>query len=335
MADSWRELVAGFDQAEPPLDLQRLVEQREAKLRPRPRPARGLRRPAAWIAAGGGAVLVIAALALAAHSRSDNPAPAPVAGDVTHVPLGLLRQAFAPRPYYKPLVLNVIRDPSLGVSIPRPQAKLASDQTLDSAWVSETSDLHLIWKSGVAETVRPFTCACTVAQFMSRFPHDFTRLTVAGEPAIAHASMPRHRAFIGPESRVQERYGAPASVELIRQGLMIVLYRYGAHALPGLIDTARTITAGQTDAPKVTLPQAIGIAQRHWRQPPARISALYLPNGTPGYPVPLWVIYLIGGKICLLTHMGPGGCGSHWIGVNINATTGKPHGEGNGDTPAL
>jgi hypothetical protein len=335
MADSWRELVAGFDQAEPPLDLQRLVEQREAKLRPRPTPARTLRRPAAWIAAAAGAVLVVAALALAAHSRSDTPTPAPVAGDVIQVPLTLLRQSFAPRPYYKPLVRNVILDPSLGVSMPRPQAKLASDRTLDSAWVSETSDLHLIWKSGVAETVRPFTCACTVSQFMSRFPHDFRRLTVAGEPAIAHVSMPRQRGVIGPETRLQERYGVPASVELIRQGMVIVLYRYGAHALPGLIEAAKTIPAGAADAPKVTLPQAIGIAQRHWGQSPARISALYLPNGTPGYPVPLWVIYLIGGKICLLPHMGPGGCASHWIGVNINATTGKPHGEGNGDTPAL
>jgi hypothetical protein len=277
---------------------------------------------------------VVAALALAAHSRGDSPKPAPTASDATHVRLGLLRQSFAPSGF-KPLVLNVLRDPSLGVSLPRPRSSLASDGTLDSAWVSDTRELNIIWKSGVVETVTPFACKCTVDKFMSRFPHDSARVQVGGAPAIVHVSNTHPPVFLGFESADEARYGVPASVELVRQGLVIVLYRYGAHALPGLIATAKTITARPTAAPKVTLPDAISIAQRQWGQTPARISALYLPNGTPRYPVPLWVVYLIGGKVCIPLMIGPARCGSHWIGVNINATTGKPHGKGTGDTPPL
>jgi hypothetical protein len=77
MADAWRDLVRAFDGVDPPLDLLRRAREREAGLQTTGRRGWPVPHVAGWALAAAGVVVVAAALALAAHSRRDQPAGTP------------------------------------------------------------------------------------------------------------------------------------------------------------------------------------------------------------------------------------------------------------------
>ena len=93
MAEAWRDLLRGFDRADPPLDLRQRVQDREARLQTRPRGWR-VPRAAGWAMAAVGVAAVVAALALAAHSRRDEPTGGPSAVVASPEKLAVLRKSF-------------------------------------------------------------------------------------------------------------------------------------------------------------------------------------------------------------------------------------------------
>jgi hypothetical protein len=154
----------------------------------------------------------------------------------------VLRASFAPQSAYRRLPIERVTAgiPGLPVPLPRPNAALASDTTLDSVWIARNRNAVLIWKSGLVETIQLWRCHCTFASEFRRSPSGFRHLTIGGSPALAHVSDP-HAISIGIETAAMRKYGTAAVVETIRSGLRIVLYQYGAETLPGLLDTARTL----------------------------------------------------------------------------------------------
>jgi hypothetical protein len=240
MADAWRDLVRGFDGVDPPLDLAHRVREREARLQVAQR-RRGLRLPrsAGWALAAIGAAAVVGALALAAHSRRDEPTAGPVVASPAE--LAILRHSFAPGSGWSPYPGTNGSGPTLPFPFPRPDSPLASARNLDSMWVSERY-VVAIWTSGVVEVVTPFQCDCSAARYFQsqRFPAAFSRITIGGEPAVAIAARP-HAILIGPTLPGAHRYGSPSSVQLIRGGLDVEFYQYGAGTLPGLLNVARTL----------------------------------------------------------------------------------------------
>jgi hypothetical protein len=241
MAEPWRDLVRGFDGVDPPLDLLRQVEQREARLEPS-RPRRWhLPRAAGWALAAAGIAVVVVALALAAHSRRSQPA----AGTVTASPeqLAILRRSFSiPTSYHRvPVSSAAAGIPGLPYPLPRPDSPLASDRTLDSVWVANNRNAVLIWKSGVVELVQVWRCHCPLSSAFSRFPPGgFKPLTITGSDAVAIAAG-QPVPSIGPVSPAERKYGTPSAVEMIRSGLSVSLFQYGNGTLPGLIAAARTV----------------------------------------------------------------------------------------------
>lgn len=69
MSEAWRDLIRSVGDVEPPMDLLPSIQQREAALTAKQRSRQRLPRAAGWLLAGTGCVLVLGALALAAHSR--------------------------------------------------------------------------------------------------------------------------------------------------------------------------------------------------------------------------------------------------------------------------
>ncbi|MDT5230010.1 MAG: hypothetical protein QOI39_510 [Mycobacterium sp.] len=86
MSESWRDLVRPFGDVQPSTDLLPGILEREAARSAKRRSYSGLHRVAGWALAGVGVLLVVGALALAAHSRRDSPAanaPPVLTGAVT------------------------------------------------------------------------------------------------------------------------------------------------------------------------------------------------------------------------------------------------------------
>ena len=241
MAEAWRDLVRGFDGVDPPLDLLRQVEQREARQQPS-RPRRWhLPRAAGWALAAAGVAVVVVALALAAHSRRSEPAAGPVTASAER--LAILRRSFGiPASYHRvPLSSAAAGIPGLPFPLPRPNSALASDHSLDSVCVADNRNAVLIWKSGVVEQVQVWRCHCPLSSAFKRFPPGgFKPLTIAGSDAVAiEAGHPVPS--IGAVSPAELKYGTPSAVEMIRSGLSVSLFQYGAGTLPGLIAAARTV----------------------------------------------------------------------------------------------
>src|SRR5262245_25478729 len=93
MAEAWHDLLRGFDRADPPLDLLQRVQDREARLQTT-RGWWGVPRSVAWAMAAAGVAAVVAALALAAHSRRPEPAGGASAVVASPEKLAVLRKSF-------------------------------------------------------------------------------------------------------------------------------------------------------------------------------------------------------------------------------------------------
>ena len=76
---------------------------------------------------------------------------------------------------------------------------------------------------------------------MARTLPPFRYLTIGGSPAVAAPSAPQKRDIIGILTEAQAKYGQPASVQVVRDGLNITLYQYGPNVLPGLIAAAQRL----------------------------------------------------------------------------------------------
>jgi hypothetical protein len=210
-----------------------------------------------------------------------------------------LRESFAiPRWYHRAASIAGVSD-RLPIALVRPDAPLASDASIDSVWVggvktSGASPIVLVWHSGVVETITRWRCNCQAATTLRdmgrRAPFRF--LTLRGAPAITAPSAPLRRGGIGFISRAEEAYGQPASVETVRDGYNVTLYRYGAHAQPGLIAAARTLPLAHTAF--------------RWSGYEAGGAALGAWNGAKGI------------------HVAPQGGATFGIGVALQNVSGKP-----------
>jgi hypothetical protein len=197
-----------------------------------------------WVLAGVGCLLVLGALAVAAHSRGNTPPPKPAAPPVSAAKLAVLRGSFAPNPFYRRRA--TVADASMAVQfgLIRPQSTLASDANLDSMWTSKTHQAALLWTSGVSETISRWACRCDPASSLKKMAKTlppFRYLTIGGSPAIVAPSAPQKRDIIGILTEAQAKYGQPASVEVVRDGLNITLFQYGPNVLPGLIAAAQRL----------------------------------------------------------------------------------------------
>jgi hypothetical protein len=234
--DPWLDLSREFGEPEPPLALRERVLEREQALSPRSR----WRVPAAvgWAGAAVGVVAVAGLLALAAHSRRE--AQSGSALSVSQAKLAVLRKSEAPHQFYRRYASVAAAQAAVGFRLIRPDARLASDANLDSVWASRTYEAVLIWKSGIVEDIQPWDCHCDPSALRSQ-PHGFRYMTLNGWPASTAASEPGKRVMIGPESEAQSKYGVPAVVEVVDNGLDIRLFQYGQNVQPGLLAVAGTL----------------------------------------------------------------------------------------------
>jgi hypothetical protein len=256
LPDPWTDLVRPFGDVQPTTDLLPGILEREARLSTRGGRLRlRLPRAAAWAVAGAGVTVVLAGLALAAHSRQESPAGSPPAPAAK---LAALRHAYAGGLSYHRYDTIAEAEKAIGFTLGRPQATLASDRSLDSIWVSQPSHLAtLIWKSGVVEMIQPWQCHCTPVEQLTRLGRPFRYLTVNGWPAATAPSNPRASVLargLAPNPST-DRYGTPASVEVVQGSLQITLLEFGRGVQPGLLATARTlapVTACRTASCLVT-----------------------------------------------------------------------------------
>jgi hypothetical protein len=231
MAEAWRNLLRGFDEVGPPLDLRQRVQDREARVQTTRRGWR-VPRAAGWAMAAAGVAAVVAALALAAHSRRDEPAAGPSEVVASPEKLAILRKSFTLGSGWSPYPGAATGQTPLPFPVPRPNSPLASSRNLDSIWVTRRA-VVLIWKSGVVERVVPVYAGV-------HFPR--TTISIGGSAAHVRASTPPETTFVGlPPPPAERRYGSPSTVELIRGGLDVTLYQYGPGTLPDLIEVARTL----------------------------------------------------------------------------------------------
>ena len=271
MPESWRDLMRPVGEVEPSIDLLPQIHQREAEL-PVGR-GRGFHLPrlTGWVLAGVGCLLVLGVLVVAAHSRGNAP-PAPAAPVASPAQLRVLRETYANHRFYRPAGSIAELAGRLPIALVRPDAPLASDATVDSVWVSaaEESGAHsiaVIWKSGVVETIERWRCNCEAVASLreggQRKPFHF--LFLRGAPAMSAPSDPAQRGegYLGPLPQATMKYGVPASVETIRDGYNVTLWRYGTDALPGLIAAARTLPLAHT-AFEVYGYEAGGAALGNW-----------------------------------------------------------------------
>jgi hypothetical protein len=257
MSESWRDLVRPVADVEPPMDLLTRITEREATLPVERSPSR-FPRAAGWALAGVGGLLVVGALALAAHSRRDSPvggAPA-----VSAAKLAVLRQSFAPSQSSRRYPSFAKVEAKVGFSVVRPQGRLASDANLDSIWASQTHEVVLIWKSGIVETIKRWNCHCDPTD-LRKLPKPFRYLAIRGWPAATAPSSPGKHIIIGFESSAEARYGVPASVEVVHNGLDVVLFQYGRNVQPGLLAVADSLPA--RPATSLTITYRHGAFQHH------------------------------------------------------------------------
>jgi hypothetical protein len=239
----WDTLLAEVARLEPPSDLGRYVVQRAEQAQGSPASGRGTRPHAKvavrWAAGIVGVVAVVAGLALAAHSRSE---PETVsAPSVSEAKLAVLRQSFAPSQSWRRYASLAEVEAKVGFSVVRPQARLASDANLDSIWAPQTHEVVVIWKSGIVETIKPWNCHCDPTD-LRKEPKPIRYLTINGWPATTAPSSPSKRINqMGIESSAEAKYGVPASVEVVHNGLDVVLYQYGKNVQPGLLAVANTL----------------------------------------------------------------------------------------------
>ncbi len=247
----WDELLAEVARLEPPADVGGYVVRRAEQARTSTSSSRrtppGAGVALRWTAVTVGVVVVLAGLALAAHSRRDDQTGS--APQVSEAKLAVLRQSEAHFARRYPSLSDA--EAAVGFSLVRPQSRLASDANLDSVWASQTHEAVLIWKSGVFETIKPWGCHCDPTA-LRKMPHGFRYLNLNGWPATTAASNPDQRTFIGPESKAQEKYGVPASVEVVNNGLDITLYQYGRNVQPGLLAAADTLPKRPATALTIT-----------------------------------------------------------------------------------
>ena len=161
-----------------------------------------------------------------------------------------MRESFAnPRSFHRAASITAVSD-RLSIARVRPNAPLASDQSIDSVWISSAAtksdrSIVLIWKSGVVETIERWRCNCEAATILRETGHQqpFRFLMLRGAPAMTDASDPgqRGQAMIGPVPPAEIAYGRPATIETIRNGYNITLWQYGAHTQVGLIAAAQTL----------------------------------------------------------------------------------------------
>jgi hypothetical protein len=240
MSESWRYLVRPVADVEPPMDLLTRIAEREATLPVERSPSR-LPRAAGWALAGVGGLLVVGALALAAHSRRDSSAVG--APTVSAAKLAVLRQSFAPSQSSRRYATLAEVEAKVGFSVVRPQGRLASDANLDSIWASQPHEVVLIWKSGVVETIKRWNCHCDPTD-LRKLPKPFRYLAIRGWPAATAPSSPGKLINqLGVESSAEAKYGVPASVEVVHNGLDVVLFQYGRNVQPGLLAVADTLPA--------------------------------------------------------------------------------------------
>jgi hypothetical protein len=318
MPESWRDLMRPVGEVEPTIDLLSQVLQREAALPSRGRSLR-LPRLSGWVRAGVGCLLVLGALAVAAHSRGNTP-PAPAAPVASPAQLRVLRETYANHRFYRPAGSITELAGRLPIALVRPNAPLASDATVDSVWVStaEESGAHsiaVIWKSGVVETIERWRCNCEAVASLreggNRKPFHF--LFLRGAPAMSAPSDPAQRGegYLGPLPEATMKYGVPASVETIRDGYNVTFWRYGAGALPGLMAVARTLPPAQT-AFEVNGYEAGGPALENWNgahgidvrpQGGARFGIGVALKNVTGHPLTITGVHALNGFIRLIgTH---------------------------------
>ena len=322
MSESWRDLMRPVGEVEPSIDLLSRIYQREAEL-PASRPP-GFRLPGltGWVLAGVGCLLVVGVLAVAAHSRGNTP-PAPAAPVASSAKLRVLRETFANPRFYRPAgsIAEVARHSP--IALVRPDAPLASDATVDSVWVStaDMSGAHsiaVIWKSGVVETIERWRCNCEAVASLreggQRKPFHF--LFLRGAPAMSAPSDPAQRGegFLGPIPQATMKYGAPASLETIRDGYNITFWRYGADTLPGLLAAARTLPPAQ-NAFEVNGYEAGGAALGDWNgghgidvrpQGGDQFGIGVAVKNVTGHPLTITGVHAINGFIRLIgTHFRP------------------------------
>jgi hypothetical protein len=244
MSDVMRDLVRPVGDFEPPMDLLIRINERERAL-PEHRARLALPSSMRWILAAAGVALVLGALALAAHSRSNSPTPVAVGPLASSAKLRILRESFAnPQSHHRAgSIAEVAR--RLPIALVRPDAPLASDATIDSVWLGDSGghSVVVIWKSGVVETITRWRCNCEAVAALKQLGHEkpFRFMMLGGAPALIAPSNPAQRVRFGLVSRDTDAYGVPASVETIRDGYNVTFYRYGADALPGLLAAMSTL----------------------------------------------------------------------------------------------
>ncbi len=244
------------------------------------------------------ALVLVLSQALAGCSLGGSAGPSS-AEDASPAKLRILRESFAiPRWYHRASSIAALAR-QFPIALVRPNAPLASDGSIDSAWTgsvnaSGESPIVLVWGSGVVETISRWRCNCEATASLRDMGHraPFRFLILRGAPAITAPSAPLKRGGIGLISRAQVAYGQPASIETVRDGYNITLYQFGAHVQPGLIAAARTLPVAHT-AFRWSGYYAAGAAVGAW-------------NGAKGFEV------------------APQGGATFGIGVALKNVTGKP-----------
>ena len=217
------------------------------------------------------ALLVVAGM-LAGCGVASSSSAAPTVQVAAARKLDLLRASFANSQLFHQAASLTEVSNQLPIAHVRPSTALASDQSLDSVWISKGNTwgehtITLVWKSGVVETIERWRCNCEAAAGLRQMGHEkpFRFLMLRGAPAITAPSNPRANTarWLGPIAPAEAAYGGPASVETIRDGYNITLWQYGAHTQAGLIATAETLPVAHT-AFQVSGYEAGGAALGDW-----------------------------------------------------------------------
>jgi hypothetical protein len=197
-----------------------------------------------------GLAMSVVGVALLSGCAGGGGSAAPAAPAAPPSQLRVLRQSFAnPRMFHRARSLAALSK-TRPITLVRPDSALASDGSIDSAWISDAhlSGAHtivLVWKSGVVETIGRWRCNCQSGPALRRMgrqePSRF--LMLRGAPALTTTSFPGQgtQAMIGLIPLAESRFGRPATVETIRDGYIVTLFRYGLNAQRGLLAAARTL----------------------------------------------------------------------------------------------
>jgi hypothetical protein len=217
------------------------------------------------------ALLVVAGM-LAGCGVASSSSAAPTVPVAAARKLHLVRESFANPHLFNQAASLAEVSSELPIAQIRPSSADASDHTLDSVWVSKGDtwgehSITLVWKSGVVETIERWRCNCEATAGLRQMGHEkpFRFLMLRGAPAITAPSNPHANTarWIGPIAPAEAVYGAPASVETIRDGYNITLWQYGAQTQTGLIATAETLPVAHT-ALRVRGYEAGGAALGDW-----------------------------------------------------------------------